>query len=180
MNKHKKRLLAELKDKEYRDAYVSSSVDVGIAFQIRALRERVPWTQAELAEKVNMQQERISVLENPSRSPTTATLKRLANAFDVGLIIRFVPFSELVDWEINLSPKSLEVLSFDEESSFQDMGADQGSSTAKTSDIVNQERSITDSAGAVVPEEVLGVPFAYIFRGDMVSDATGIVQVPIP
>jgi len=120
INKHKKRLLAELEDKEYRDAYVSSSIDVGIAFQIRALREQVPWTQAELAEKVNMKQERISVLENPSRSPTISTLKRLANTFDVGLMIRFVPISDLVEWELNLSSGSLKVPGYKDDSYFKE------------------------------------------------------------
>ncbi len=120
MNKHKKRLLAELENREYRDAYVSSSIDVGIAFQIRALREQVPWTQAELAEKVNMKQERISVLENPSRSPTISTLKRLANAFDIGLIIRFVPISDLVEWELNLSSNSLKVPGYNDDSYFKE------------------------------------------------------------
>lgn len=120
-DKRKKRLLEELKNsKEERDAYVSSGVDVGVAFQIRALREQRKWNQTKLAEEAKMQQERISVLENPSHSPTLATLKKLANAFDVGLIVRFAPISELVKYELDLHSKSLEVPSFDQEDYFKE------------------------------------------------------------
>jgi transcriptional regulator with XRE-family HTH domain len=103
--KRKQRLLEELEDKESRDAYVSSGVDVGVAFQIRALREQREWNQTQLAGKANMQQERISALENPSHSPTLSTLKKLASAFDVALIVRFIPISELVKYELDLSSK---------------------------------------------------------------------------
>lgn len=119
INKRRKRLMDELKERDYRDAYTSSSVDVGVAFQIRALREKKEWSQAQLAEKSNMKQERISVLENPSYTPSLSTLEKLANAFDVGLMVRFVPFSDLVKWDINLSSEVLEVPSFDEDSYFQ-------------------------------------------------------------
>jgi ribosome-binding protein aMBF1 (putative translation factor) len=87
IDKRKRNLIEELKDKEYRDAYVSSSIDVGVAFQIRALREQQELNQTQLAEKAKMLQERISALENPSHSPTLSTLKKLAAAFDVGLIV---------------------------------------------------------------------------------------------
>lgn len=119
-DKRKKRLFEELKNKEERDAYVSSSVDVGVAFQIRALREQREWSQTQLADKAKMQQERISTLENPSHSPTLSTLKKLASAFNVGLIVRFSPISELVKYELNLHLKSLEVPSFDEEDYFKE------------------------------------------------------------
>jgi len=118
IDKRKQNLIEELKDKEYRDEYVSSSIDVGVAFQIRALREQRGWNQTKLAEEANMQQERISTLENPSHSPTLSTLKKLAKAFDVGLIVRFVPISDLVKRELNLPNESLEVPSFDKDSYF--------------------------------------------------------------
>jgi len=119
MSQRKKELIEELKDKEYRDEYVSSSIDVGVAFQIRALREQREWNQTRFAKEAGMQQARISTLENPSHSPTLETLKKLAAAFDVGLIVKFVPFSELVKRELNLPNESLEVPSFDEDSYFQ-------------------------------------------------------------
>jgi transcriptional regulator with XRE-family HTH domain len=122
--KRKKRLIDELKEKDYRDAYTASSVDVGVAFQIKALREQKKWNQTRLAEEANMKQERISVLENPSRSPNLSTLKKIANAFDVGLAVRFVPFSDLVKHEISLSSESLNVLSYDQDPYFGEMNGE--------------------------------------------------------
>jgi transcriptional regulator with XRE-family HTH domain len=63
------------------------------------MRDREGWSQQELAERVEMTQNRISLLENPFKGkPTLTTLKRLAAAFDVALVVRFVPFSQLVKW----------------------------------------------------------------------------------
>lgn len=118
MNSRRTRLIEKLKNKEYRDSYISSNVDVNVAFQIRALRKQKNYTQKELAKKANMKQERISALENPSKAPNISTLKKLANAFDVGLIVKFLPISELLEWQLNLSPESLEVSSFNEDPYF--------------------------------------------------------------
>ena len=38
----------------------------------------------------------------------------------MALIVRFAPFSELVEWESNLSPESLEVKNFDKEEYFKE------------------------------------------------------------
>lgn len=63
------------------------------------MRDRENWSQEQLAERVGMNQNAISRLENPFYGKATlTTLKRLATAFDVGLVVRFVPFGELVDW----------------------------------------------------------------------------------
>ena len=77
-------------------------------------------TQEELAFHANMKQERISTLENPNyASYLLRILKQLAAAFDVALIVRFVPFGELAEWKLNLSSKSLEVPSFNNDRYFQ-------------------------------------------------------------
>lgn len=115
----KKRLMA----KEHRDAFVSASVDQTIPFQIRAMRlaQERNWTQKDLALRAGMKQERISICENPNYGRfSLQTLKQLASAFDVALIVRFAPFSELVEWESNLSPESLEVKNFDKEEYFKE------------------------------------------------------------
>ncbi len=68
------------------------------------------WTQEELAQASGKVQETISQLENPNYgSYTLKTLQRLAEAFDVALIVRFVPFSDLVDRMANLSPEDMAV-----------------------------------------------------------------------
>jgi transcriptional regulator with XRE-family HTH domain len=104
---------------------VSSYVDKGIAYQIRAMRDRQDLSQGSLADMVGMNQNAISRLESPWYGKATIrTLKRLAEAFDVGLVIRFVPFSQLVNWisgtpywESGLSPQAMAVPSFTQEAS---------------------------------------------------------------
>lgn len=106
-----------LADKEYRDLYVAEHIRTGLAFQIRAMREDRGWTQSELGQRAQgMAQETISQLEDPDYGRLTLrTLRRLASGLDVALIVRFAPFSELVDWIVNLTPQRLAPPSFDEE-----------------------------------------------------------------
>jgi transcriptional regulator with XRE-family HTH domain len=119
MIERREKLKAQLKDKIYRDAFVSEHIDTGIPFQIRALRKQRKLTQKELSVITGMAQERISVAENPNYSRfNIKTLKRIASAFEVALIVRFVPISELVKWELNLSSETLEAVSFDEDPYF--------------------------------------------------------------
>jgi hypothetical protein len=54
--------------------------------------------------------------------------------FDVGLVIRFVPISQLVEWELNLSNDSLSVPSFGDEPYFKE-------STIETQAAGKQDRS---------------------------------------
>jgi transcriptional regulator with XRE-family HTH domain len=106
-----------------RAQFVASHIDKGIANQIRALRNRHGLSQEQLAEMVEMNQNAISRLESPKRGrPTITTLKRLAEAFDVALVVRFVPFSQLARWvsgtpfiDEGISTASLGVPNFDEE-----------------------------------------------------------------
>jgi transcriptional regulator with XRE-family HTH domain len=81
------------------------------------------WTQGELALQVGMPQTAISRLENPYYGkPTITSLKRLAAIYDVALIVRFVPFSQLINWvsgtpyeERGLSPEAMDIPSFKQE-----------------------------------------------------------------
>ena len=103
MINNKNKLIARLKDKQYRDGFVSAHIKIGIPFQIRALRERKGWTQKELAERVGTKQAWIAQIENPNYSGfSMKTLLKLASVFDIGLIVRFVPISNLVKWELAL------------------------------------------------------------------------------
>jgi transcriptional regulator with XRE-family HTH domain len=109
--------------KAVRAQFVASHMAKGVAFQIRAIRDRLKLSQEQLAAEVGMTQNAISRLESPDYGkPTLTTLRRLAAAFDVGLIVRFVPFSELGDWvsgtpRVNegLSGESLAIPGFDAE-----------------------------------------------------------------
>ena len=147
-------IIEELKDKEYRDAFVSEHIDTGLPFQIRALRKQRNWTQAELAKHSGMEhQERISKLENPDNPGFTLnTLKELASGFDVALIVRFVPFSELAEWKINLTSKLLEAESFEHDSYFEEVDIESESKQYTTTSPTN--------ATGVATEEVSGAEFA--------------------
>ncbi len=112
----KKKLIRKLKNKEYRDAFVLEHINNAIPFQLQALRKKEKLTQRELGEKSGKTQAWISKIENPNYSKfSLATLQEFASVFDVGLVVKFAPFSELINWEINLSPEDIQVKSFDEE-----------------------------------------------------------------
>jgi transcriptional regulator with XRE-family HTH domain len=112
----KSKWVQELQNKATRDAFVSSQMSIPLAFQILALREHRGMTQKQLAEKAGMLQPRIAAMERPSGGePNLRTLKRLASAFDVALIIRFAPFSELIKWTEGFSPDSFAVPSFSDD-----------------------------------------------------------------
>lgn len=114
----KLKLLAKLRNKEYRDAYVEEKVATSLPFQIRALREQPgrEWSQAELGRRAGMRQNAISRLEDAeSGTPSISTLLRLARAFDVALLVKFVPFSKLLSEFADLSSEALSAVSFDNE-----------------------------------------------------------------
>jgi transcriptional regulator with XRE-family HTH domain len=109
--------------KKVREQFVSSHLSKGIAFQIRATRDRLGWNQDRLAKEVGMTQNAISRLESPEYGkPTITTLKRLAAALDIGIVVHFVPFSQMIDWtsgtrrvDPGLSTESLAVPNFSAE-----------------------------------------------------------------
>jgi transcriptional regulator with XRE-family HTH domain len=120
----RKTLIKRLRrSRKAREQFVSSHISKGIAFQIRATRDRLGWNQDRLAKEVGMTQNAISRLESPEYGkPTLTTLKRLAAALDVGLIVHFVPFSQMIDWvsgtrriDPGLTTVSLAVPSFSSE-----------------------------------------------------------------
>jgi transcriptional regulator with XRE-family HTH domain len=93
-----------------RQQFVESTLTKALAHQIRATRDRLGWSQERLAEEVKMNQNAISRLESSEYGkPTITTLKRLAAALDVGLVVRFVPFSEMVDW-VSGTPRTIDGL----------------------------------------------------------------------
>jgi len=100
MNRRTK-LLRRFRDKEYRDTYVDSFVDSSIAAQIRALRESRGLNQTQLANLIGTKQSGVSKLENVNYSGwNVRTLKALAKALDVALLVKFVSFGEaLIDIE---------------------------------------------------------------------------------
>jgi len=111
----RQQILKSLENEEYRREF-AADVGTSLAIQIRLLREKLGWTQEELAQRMGKRQETISQWENPDYGRYTLnTLKELASAYDVALLVRFAPFSDLVDWIANLTPQRLAPPSFAEE-----------------------------------------------------------------
>jgi transcriptional regulator with XRE-family HTH domain len=112
----KSSLVKELKNKSYRHAFVRSQVAIGLPLQCRALRESRVWTQPQLAEAAGMSQPRISEIERPGeRKLNLETLFRLAEAFDVALQVRFVPFRDFVDYVDDVRLGSFYIKPFDKD-----------------------------------------------------------------
>jgi HTH-type transcriptional regulator / antitoxin HipB len=115
---NKARLFEKLKEPVYRAQFVAAQIRHTIAAQIKSLREdpRRRWTQAQLGERAGMKQNAIARLENPQYGDyNVKTLLRIAGAFDVGLIVRFAPFGEIVHWNQTVSPASYVPVSFEQE-----------------------------------------------------------------
>jgi hypothetical protein len=122
-------LIHELSDKSFRDAYVAEDIRTNVAFQIRALRDRNQWSQAELGRTAGKPQSVIARLEDPDYGRfSLKTLLDMAAAFDVALLVRFVPFSELVKRNTDLSPEALCVPDFSRD----DLGGGTDQKTAST------------------------------------------------
>lgn len=109
-------LLEQLKEKEFRDAFVTQHISTGIPFQIRVLRESRNWSQQRLGDEAGMVQTAVSRLEDVNYGRfTLSTLQRLASAFDVALLVKFVPFSKFLKETEDLSLEALSASSFEEE-----------------------------------------------------------------
>lgn len=109
-------LLEKLTDRTYRDAFISDEIDIGLPMQLRAMREARGWNQGYVAEKMETKQPRFSLMEKPGYGKySLSTLKKLASLFNVGLIVSFVPFSEMIDFTEAFSRRRLAIPGFADE-----------------------------------------------------------------
>ncbi|MSP01044.1 MAG: helix-turn-helix domain-containing protein [Acetobacteraceae bacterium] len=103
----------ELCEKEMRDAYLAAQIRTKLTAQIRALRDQRVWSQGALARYLGKPQSNVSRLENREYGNfTLKTLLELASAFDVGLVVEFVPYDEFIRRTEDLRPETLKVRSF--------------------------------------------------------------------
>ena len=110
--------LNDLDDEEYRQAFNEDLLGAYLALQIRTLREANGWTQKDFESIAGKKQPTISQWEDPNYGKySLTTLKRLAKAFDVGLLVRFVSFSELANWVVDVDADRLRPASYKEEAS---------------------------------------------------------------
>lgn len=118
----KSKLISKLKeDNKARAAYIKAKLSVLVPSQIRALRLKSDMPkQSDLAKATTMQQSRISMFETPGETNfTLETLARLAAVFKVGLVVKFVPFSEMLDWENTFVQDEFNVVRLDQDITFQ-------------------------------------------------------------
>lgn len=145
-------LWRKLQGKKYRHSFVSSQIGANVAAQIASTRVARGWTQKELAARAKMSQVRISVLEDPNyENFSIKTLKRLAEAFDTALILKFAPFSEMLGWLTTVRPEQLAVPRFEEDALKIELDRPVHSSTVKerTGHQKSEESTAADSATGV-------------------------------
>jgi len=107
--------MKRLEKLRYRQAFMASNVGVQIAAQLHALRTSRDLSQEKLAEEIDMNQARISLMEKPDyQNYNIKTLKRFAEFYDVALDVRFVPIRDHVNRIINQSPKDMSPEPFEE------------------------------------------------------------------
>ena len=104
-----------LADKAYRHAYAAAHVGDYLAMQIHSMRSRSGWTQKRLADESGNTQPQISNWEASCEGVNLSSLHKLAAAFDVALIVKFVPFSQLARETIGARADSM-IPSFDDDS----------------------------------------------------------------
>lgn len=123
----------DMADKAFREHYVESNIKNGIPFQILAMRNARNWTQKNLAQEADTQQTAISRAENPNYGNfNLSTLKKIAAAFDVALIVRFIPFSKLLKETVYIEPEDLRVPSFKDDKGMQNLGSKPGIVVSKS------------------------------------------------
>lgn len=107
-------------NRDTRESYVLAKLRTLVPAQIRALRFKSDMPrQADLARAATKQQSQISDYETPGAANVTLeTLARLAATFKVALVVKFVPFSEMRDWENSFSQDAFNVIRLDEDRAF--------------------------------------------------------------
>ena len=102
------KMFRKIKDRDYRRRFIFGQIKTGIPFQLRTLRNAREMTQKDLGEAAKIPQTVVSRIENGTgENLSIKTLLKLADAFDVALVIRFEPIDKLVDWVDNLSPEAM-------------------------------------------------------------------------
>jgi transcriptional regulator with XRE-family HTH domain len=109
MNATSDHLRVELRDPEYSEGYAESFLNSYIATQIKVIREQRQMKQSDLAREVGTTQTAISRIENVNYSSWNInTLKKLARAFRVRLMVSFETYGTLPDEVGKFTQESLQ------------------------------------------------------------------------
>ncbi len=85
-----------MQDPEFKKKYEAIQPEMDITRAILDARIQAGLTQSQLSERSGISQADISRLENGTRNPSLALLKRLAEAMDSTLRIEFVPKKRII------------------------------------------------------------------------------------
>ena len=122
---------------EYRHTYMESFADSFIATQIKVLREHLHLSQTALAERAGMRQSQISALEDVNNSTwKISTLKKIARAFDLVLVVRFEEFGSVLPDVDRFERSNLDRSPFADDPIFSDTPLTQaGTASTKPQDV---------------------------------------------
>lgn len=99
------------KREKVRSSAVHAKLSVLVPSQIRALRLRQGISQKQLAEKAGMLPPRVSMMEVPGAANfTLGTLARIAAAFNAGVVVQFVSYGAMVEWENGYSQDTFDLV----------------------------------------------------------------------
>ena len=144
--------------------YIKAKLGVLVPSQIRSLRlqSEMP-RQSDLAHAANLHQSRISMFETPGAANVTLeTLAKLAAAFKVGLVVKFVPFHEMLRWENDYSQDTFRVTTIDNDVEFENPNAavlqDSRQAMAASQQVTNVSASVMtiSNTGAASRKPVMG------------------------
>src|SRR5712692_9519168 len=109
MNDINESLRFELRDPEYSEGYAESFLNSYIATQIKVIREQRRMKQADLAREMDTTQTAISRIENVNYSAwNIKTIKKLARAFRVRLMVSFETYRTLPNEVMNFGREALQ------------------------------------------------------------------------
>jgi transcriptional regulator with XRE-family HTH domain len=152
VSERSERISKLLKSHAARAAYIKAKLSVLIPAQIRTLRAKsidppMPY-QRDLARESDLHQSRISMFETPgAANMTVETIAKIAAALRVGVVIKFVPFSDMVRWENSFSPDTFDVVRLQEDRLF--VSPDDTAKTGHSRQLGGLESSSGNQAGAM-------------------------------
>ena len=103
-------------DPDERHTYMETSIEHGIAWQIRTNRTRRSMSQKQLAAAIGTAQSGVARIEDVEYGKHSIDLLvKVANAFDCALLVKFVPYSRLAVENEDLSSDALYARSYSED-----------------------------------------------------------------
>jgi transcriptional regulator with XRE-family HTH domain len=160
------KLVSKLRDSfDSRTAYIKAKLGILVPSQIRSLRlqSEMP-RQSDLAKAAKLHQSRISMFETPGAANVTVeTLAKVAAAFKVGLVVKFVPFHEMLKWENEYSQDTFRVTTIDNDIEFENPDTavveDSRQAIAASQQVTNISASVvtTSNTGATSRKPVTSV-----------------------